>query len=99
MSVTALSSSNTTSNGPPGSRIAVVNASMDVGLNTNVLFYFLAQRPCAFHAVLLRRPFPPEDAAALRASLTAPSTSAVVLWDGFGAGLGRTPLDLELQHS
>jgi hypothetical protein len=82
---------------PLAARLYVANAAMERGYNNNVLFYVLAQRPCASYWVLVPPVAPPAHDAALRAALADPFTGAVVLWDQDGRGFGQGPLDRALQ--
>jgi hypothetical protein len=82
---------------PAESRIYVANSAMERAYNNNMLFYFLAQRPCASYYAQVPPRLPPEHVASVEAALQAPSTSAVVLWDNEGRGFARQPLDLALQ--
>jgi hypothetical protein len=81
---------------PPESRIFVANADMGRGIFSHVMFYFLAQRPCASFYTLILRPMPKAAVADIEAALARPSTSAVVIWSGLGPERGSHPLDQAL---
>jgi|GEM_PF-4334388 hypothetical protein len=81
----------------PGERIYVANAAAGQGLVNHVLFYFLADRPCAAYDELVLRPMPPGNEQEIGDALDRPDTGAVVLWNGLKTGLGSEALDRRLQ--
>lgn len=82
---------------PPSSRIYVAKSAMERGYNNDMLFYFLAQRPCASYFAQVPPRLPAEHVASVEKALRDPGTGAVVLWDDEGRGFARQPLDLALQ--
>jgi hypothetical protein len=81
----------------PGDCIYVANAAAEQGLVNHVLFYFLADRPCAVYDELVLRPMPPGNEQEIADGLARPDLGAVVLWNGLGTGLGSSDLDRRLQ--